>query len=129
MSKIYKRGGFTLAELLIVIAIMSILVAIAIPAFSAQLEHARAAVDRGNLRSAESMCVFDYLLNYRAGELTYEVYVNDNNMNVYLVGDTTARSGIPLKGQTDGLEDLKITVLDGEVTSTTWGNVLSSYAT
>ena len=47
-----NRKGFTLAELLIVVAIIGVLVAISIPIFTAQLEKSREAVDMANLRSA-----------------------------------------------------------------------------
>ena len=47
-----KRNGFTLAELLIVVAIIAVLVAIAIPIFNSQLEKSREAVDLANARSA-----------------------------------------------------------------------------
>ena len=47
-----NKKGFTLAELLIVIAIIAILIAIAIPVFGAQLENARRQADHANLRSA-----------------------------------------------------------------------------
>lgn len=47
-----ERDGFTLAELLIVVAIIAVLVAIAIPIFNAQLENSREATDAANLRSA-----------------------------------------------------------------------------
>lgn len=52
-----KRGknGFTLAELLIVVAIIAVLVAISIPIFTSQLEKAREAVDLSNVRSAYSI--------------------------------------------------------------------------
>ena len=46
------KKGFTLAELLIVVAIIAVLVAIAIPVFSSQLEKAREGVDLANVRSA-----------------------------------------------------------------------------
>ena len=45
-------NGFTLAELLIVVAIIGVLVAISIPIFTAQLEKAREATDLANIRSA-----------------------------------------------------------------------------
>ena len=52
MKKINNKKGFTLAELLIVVAIIAVLVAIAIPVFTSQLEKAREATDLANLRSA-----------------------------------------------------------------------------
>ena len=47
-----NRKGFTLAELLIVVAIIAVLVAIAIPVFTSQLEKSREATDAANIRSA-----------------------------------------------------------------------------
>ena len=47
-----KDEGFTLAELLIVVAIIGVLVAISIPIFTSQLEKSREAVDAANLRAA-----------------------------------------------------------------------------
>lgn len=46
-----NKKGFTLAELLIVVAIIAVLVAISIPIFSAQLERSREAVDAANIRA------------------------------------------------------------------------------
>lgn len=48
----HKNKGFTLAELLIVVAIIGVLVAISIPIFSKQLEKARDATSVANLRAA-----------------------------------------------------------------------------
>lgn len=47
-----NKKGFTLAELLIVVAIIAVLVAIAIPIFTSQLEKAREATDAANIRAA-----------------------------------------------------------------------------
>ena len=47
-----NKKGFTLAELLIVVAIIAVLVAISIPIFNAQLEKSREATDAANIRSA-----------------------------------------------------------------------------
>ena len=46
-----KRKGFTLAELLIVVAIIAVLVAIGIPIFTSQLEKSREATDAANIRA------------------------------------------------------------------------------
>ncbi|SDE73603.1 prepilin-type N-terminal cleavage/methylation domain-containing protein [Eubacterium pyruvativorans] len=50
-TKVNKKG-FTLAELLIVVAIIAVLVAISIPIFTSQLEKSRDATDEANVRSA-----------------------------------------------------------------------------
>lgn len=52
-----REDGFTLAELLIVVAIIGVLVAISIPIFNAQMEKARQAVDMHTARSIESVLV------------------------------------------------------------------------
>lgn len=47
-----NKKGFTLAELLIVVAIIAVLVAISIPIFTSQLEKSKEATDAANLRAA-----------------------------------------------------------------------------
>ena len=46
-----NKKGFTLAELLIVVAIIAVLVAISIPIFSSQIEKSKEASDAANIRS------------------------------------------------------------------------------
>jgi len=46
-----NNKGFTLAELLIVVAIIAVLTAIAIPVFTSQLEKSKEATDISNIRS------------------------------------------------------------------------------
>lgn len=58
-----NKKGFTLAELLIVVAIIAVLVAIAIPVFTSQLEKSREATDLSNIRSAYAEVMADYLAN------------------------------------------------------------------
>lgn len=56
-----KRSGFTLAELLFVVAIVGVLVSISIPVFSKQLERSREAVDLSNVRADYSDIMTDVL--------------------------------------------------------------------
>lgn len=52
MFKKLNKKGFTLAELLVVVAIIGVLVAISIPIFTAQLAKARVATNQANARAA-----------------------------------------------------------------------------
>ena len=61
MKKMNNRKGFTLAELLIVVAIIAVLVAIAIPVFTTQLERSREATDLANIRSAYAEAMTAYI--------------------------------------------------------------------
>lgn len=61
MFKKLNKKGFTLAELLIVVAIIGVLVAISIPIFTAQLEKASEATDLPNMRAAKVAAVAEYL--------------------------------------------------------------------
>ena len=61
MLKKMNKKGFTLAELLIVVAIIAVLVAISIPIFSEQLEKAKEATDMANIRTAYAEVVAEYL--------------------------------------------------------------------
>ena len=60
-AKKLNKKGFTLAELLIVVAIIAVLVAIAVPIFSGALEKARLGVHRNNARALKSMGVASIL--------------------------------------------------------------------
>lgn len=56
-----NKKGFTLAELLVVVGIIAVLVAIAIPVFSGAQEKANEAVDAANLRAAYAEAMSKYL--------------------------------------------------------------------
>lgn len=62
MKRKRNRSGFTLMEMLIVIAIIAVLIAIAIPIFSSQLEKTREATDLTNVRSAYAQVSTEALL-------------------------------------------------------------------
>lgn len=57
MNNDNNKKGFTLAELLIVIAIIAILIAIAVPVFATSMKRAQMATDDANFRAAKSAAV------------------------------------------------------------------------
>lgn len=57
-----NKNGFTLMEMLIIIAIIAVLIAVAIPVFASQLEKAREATDLANVRSAYAQVSTEALL-------------------------------------------------------------------
>ena len=68
-----EKGGFTLAELLIVVAIVLVLVAIAVPVFTGALGNAEKAVADANIHSVKSAAA--------AAILTDESYKVGDNKN------------------------------------------------
>lgn len=101
MKKIKNTKGFTLMEMLIVVAIIAILVAIAIPTFTKQLEKAREATDMANLRSAYAEVMAAALTDDASGKVT-----NTNGVWTTTVTATQKvanwQSGAPnIGGQTD----------------------------
>lgn len=80
MLKKMNKKGFTLAELLIVVAIIAVLVAISIPIFSAQLEKAKEATDMANIRSAYAEVIANYLGDSTQGyEISVDLKSDTNN--------------------------------------------------
>ena len=67
-----QNKGFTLAELLIVVAIIAVLVAISIPIFTSQLRKARVAVNQANARAGEAAAYAAYL-----GDPSYDIIAYD----------------------------------------------------
>lgn len=62
-AKLSKNGGFTLVEMLIVVAIIAILIAVSIPLVGSALERAREATDAANERAFKGALVSGYLLS------------------------------------------------------------------
>ena len=56
-----RNHGFTLMEMLIVVAIIAVLVAVAIPTFSSQLHKARVATDWANVRSYYAQLQYEFM--------------------------------------------------------------------
>lgn len=109
-----NKKGFTLAELLIVVAIIAVLVAIAIPIFSSQLEKSREATDIANIRSAYATLAADYLTNTgAAAEKSIDVPVTQKEAKWQSAGDA---NNYTLQQMRDGA------VSDIDVPAATSGN-------
>lgn len=68
-----RKKGFTLAELLIVVAIIGVLVAVSVPVFTAQRSKAVDAVNKANIRAAKAMALaafYDDKTGYVRSETT-----------------------------------------------------------
>lgn len=95
--KLKSDRGFTLAELLIVVAIIGVLVAIAIPIFTSQLERSREAVDLSAVRSAYA----EVMMAAITGD-TSATYTKDSGQKIYKETDGTYSIMVtPLKQQKD----------------------------
>lgn len=102
-----NQKGFTLAELLIVVAIIAVLVAIAIPVFTAQLEKSREATDMSNVRSAYAEVVAEYLTTNAAASATVSAKQQQPNWQNTENGKLATRvngteSGVTFSAKTSG---------------------------
>lgn len=76
ISKLLKKNekGFTLMEMLIVVAIIAVLVAIAIPTFNSSLNKAKVATDQANIRSGYASAMVQVLAGDMAEPTDGAVY-------------------------------------------------------
>ena len=121
-----NRKGFTLAELLIVVAIIGVLVAISIPIFTAQLEKAREATDLSNTRAAYAEVMADALLDEAATNISRDITWTQRQEGWQTKVDSTTISsiagGVTLP-KPDGSGNQKVTVSWVPTSGTTAGHV------
>ena len=94
-----NRRGFTLGELLIVVAILMVLVAVAIPTGLYQLEKVRETVDIAHLRQAKSAAAAYFITNPPTDSKVVRKYYDVYSGELVSWKDEKAVKNIPLYGK------------------------------
>jgi len=106
-----NNKGFTLAEMLIVVAIIGVLIAILVPSFTTQLEKARETSDAANIRSAVSECMSNYLAG--TTPTSKDVKLSQKTANWQYVTDISGSDPTTTNGLKDAASGVTITVSVG----------------
>ena len=108
ISKLLKKNkkGFTLMEMLIVVAIIAVLVAIAIPTFSNALTKAKVSADKANVRAYYAEVAANYMLAETEADAT-----------AALGTDAADQTSLTVSGTTVDMQAGKYTTV---TTGTTW---------
>lgn len=137
------RAGFTLMEMLIIIAIIAVLSAAAIPVLGGQVDNARIAVDQANVRSGKALALAEYMATGMDGEKKYyynapagivqESGVGIEGYGVSSVNDTTGEitgaKGTPNDGEAKYVvfivtPDGQVEAIWGDGYGSTWRNLV-----
>lgn len=126
MKKLLNKKGFTLMEMLIVIAIIVILVAIAVPSFNSSLNSAKSSTDAANLRAAKSAASIAAVEDtYKTG--TFYLYYDMTDGNVKVITGDGKTDGTPANtvncwGSCDAHKSafIKAVIENGVVKSVNW---------
>lgn len=122
MKRLKTSKGFTLMEMLIVVAIIAVLVAIAIPTFTTSLNKARVATDEANIRSGYAAAMARVLTEQITTEGLARPGLPDDK-TYYLLPDGTVKTVDELGGKTENVYKTKGTLNDAD------GVIIAGYVT
>ena len=88
MNMFKKNGGFTLVELIVVIAILAILAGVAIPAYSGYIEKANATADITALAAVSTAAMANYATEGQVTKIVVTDGDSSDTISVWLNGDT-----------------------------------------
>ena len=123
-KKLKKSGGFTLVEMLIVVAIIAILVVVSIPMVSSSLDKARTATDEANERAAKAAALIVYMTAGESSAVTYfydadkgsaEKVANGNSIQGYNQSEV-------VDGAAAGSKVVKVVIDENGNATTSWEN-------
>lgn len=115
------RRGFTLVELLVVILIISVLSAVAIPTYLHSTNNSKATVAESNLQSIATACQADFV---NSGGLTYPVSLDDANVLADMNGGV-----LPVNPCTGGNNDSTDWSITSNTDPTTGATVIAGTGT
>ena len=117
-AKLAKKNGFTLVEMLIVVAIIAILVAVSIPLVGTALDKAKKATDDANMRSAKAEATIMYFNEQMGASGAKELEVGmiyDNVQGTFVKGTTVEPYS---KTEQKDKDDAKVEAGNGYITVT-----------
>ena len=119
MKKLKSKKGFTLMEMLIVVAIIAVLVAIAVPTFNASLTKAKQATDQANIRTAVALITTEYLSMDTPAAISVKYLQTNGTLAATGAGDYKTKAASPSGSTYSYVADKSIGVAvagDGAVT-------------
>ncbi len=117
-EKFRKNSGFTLIEMLIVVAIIAILVAVSIPMIANALDKAKVATDEANERSAMATALIEYMSKNNAeGDYYYKV---DGTQGSLVSGNTVPTTGGYGQCKDHAGDYIKINISAEGIVTLTW---------
>lgn len=112
--RLHQKKGFTMMEMLIVVAIIAILIAVSVPIFTSQLDTAKKNTDMANQRAAKAVAAATYLTKDKAAD-TYDY----DAVNGILVDKNTKVTGYGKCSEHSG-DYLIVTIADDGTISMKW---------
>ena len=130
MNMFKKNGGFTLVELIVVIAILAILAGVAVPMYSGYITKANEAADYTQLDSMKTAAVFACTEKHNSANITEIAYTAGDNASVVVTftgcADTCSNAEEHTAGTFDATDAVKalmgnsLPTMQSGATGATW---------